>query len=74
MEHYKNLSGRSGVASYEISPGSIRVRFKDGHVYLYTIASAGSRNIEHMKSLGSAGMGLNGFINTTVKKSYISKS
>jgi len=74
MEHYKNLGGQSGVASYEIGSDSIKVRFKDGHVYLYNSASAGSRNIEHMKSLATAGRGLNSFINTTVKKNYASKS
>jgi len=73
MERYKNLSGQSGVAAYEVSPDSIKVQFKDGHVYLYTYASAGSGNVEHMKSLAITGSGLNSFINTTVRKSYASK-
>ena len=74
MEQYKNLSGQSGVSSYEIGNDSIKVRFKDGHVYLYNNASAGRTNIEHMKSLAIAGRGLNSFINTTVRKNYASKS
>ena len=73
MEQYKNLSGQSGVASYEIGSDSITVQFKDGKFYRYTNASAGSQNVEHMKSLASAGQGLNSFINTTVRKNYDSK-
>ena len=73
MESYKNLSGHSGVAAYEIESDSIKVQFKDGHVYLYTYASANSGNVERMKSLAVAGSGLNSFINTSVRKSYASK-
>ena len=73
MESYKNLSGQSGVAAYEIESDSIKVQFKDGHVYLYTYASANSGNVERMKSLAVAGSGLNSFINTSVRKSYASK-
>ena len=73
MESSKNLSGQSGVAAYEIESDSIKVQFKDGHVYLYTYASANSGNVERMKSLAVAGSGLNSFINTSVRKSYASK-
>ena len=73
MERYKNLSGDSGVAAYEIGPDFIRVQFTDGAVYLYTYASAGSHNIEQMKQLARKGQGLNTFINTTVRKLYARK-
>ena len=73
MNHYQNRGGNSGVAAYEIGPDSITVQFKDGAVYLYTNASAGSANIEQMKQLAIAGVGLNSFISTTVRKAYASK-
>jgi hypothetical protein len=73
MERYGNLGGDSGVVAYEIGPDFIRVQFSDGAVYLYTYASAGSHNIEHMKQLARGGQGLNSFINTTVSKAYARK-
>ena len=74
MEQYKNWGGQSNVLACQIGSDSIKVKFKDGHVYLYTNVSAGSRNIEIMKSLASAGSGLNNFINTSLRKNYASKS
>lgn len=74
MERYKNLSGQSGVVAYEIGSDSIKVQFKDGHVYLYNYASTGSQNVEHMKSLAIAGSGLNSFISRVVKKNFASKT
>jgi len=73
MERYKNLGGSSGVVAYEIAADSIRVQFSDGSVYLYTYASAGTSNIEHMKQLATRGQGLNSFINTNVRKAYARK-
>ena len=73
MERYKNLGGNSGVMAYEIGSDFIRVQFFDGSIYLYTYASAGSHNIEHMKQLARNGQGLNSFINTTVRKAYARK-
>lgn len=73
MESYKNTNGDSGVAGYEIGPDYIRVKFKDGSVYLYTYASAGSSNIEQMKKLAVSGSGLNSFINKNVRKRYARK-
>lgn len=73
MEFYKNLSGDSGVAAYEITNDSIKVGFKDGCVYLYTYQSAGSANIERMKSLAISGQGLNSFIIKSVKNRFASK-
>jgi hypothetical protein len=62
-----------GILPYETGPDFIRVQFKDNSVYLYTYASAGSHNIERMKSLAAAGDGLNAFLNTNVKKAYARK-
>jgi hypothetical protein len=73
MERYKNLGGNSAVVAYEIGNDSIKVQFNDGSLYLYNYASAGSSNIEQMKSLAIAGSGLNSFIGRVVKKGYASK-
>ena len=73
MERYRDINGDSGILAYETGPDFIRVQFKDNSVYLYTNASAGSHNIERMKSLAAAGDGLNAFINTNVKKAYARK-
>jgi hypothetical protein len=73
MERYRDIDGDSGVLAYETGPDFIRVQFKDNSVYLYNYASAGTHNIERMKSLAAAGNGLNAFINTNVKKAYAKK-
>lgn len=71
MEKYKNLSGNSGVAGYEIGADFIKVKFKGGSkVYVYDYSSAGRDNIENMKILAKNGSGLNAFINKNVKKLY----
>lgn len=73
METYKNLNGDSGVRAYEIGNDSITVEFKDGSAYLYNYTSAGSSNIEQMKTLAIAGSGLNSYINKNVRKLYATK-
>ncbi len=70
MPRYANLGGDSGVESYEIGDDSITVIFSTGVPYLYTSASAGSANIERMKSLARRGEGLNEFINKYVRDKY----
>ena len=74
MEPYKNLGGNSAVIAYEIGSDFIKVQFHDGWIYTYNDESAGHENIEYMKTLASAGRGLNGFISTVVKEQYVSKS
>ena len=71
MTPYRNLGGNSGIEAYEIGPDFIRVQFSGGSIYLYTYASAGSQNIEHMKQLAVNGQGLNSFITTTVRDDYV---
>lgn len=73
MKRYKNLSRDSGVVAYDIGNESISVQFTDGCVYLYTYHSAGSTNVEHMKSLAISGQGLSSFISQAVKKQFASK-
>lgn len=70
MKTYKNIDGDSGVTAYEDGADFIRVRFKDGAVYIYTDVSAGAQNIAQMKRLAANGDGLNAFINKNVKKKY----
>lgn len=70
MKAYKNIDGDSGVSAYENGADFIRVRFKDGAVYVYTNVSAGAHNIEQMKRLAANGDGLNAFINKNVRKKY----
>ncbi len=73
MQRYLNIGGDSGIYAYESGDDFIRTQFSDGSVYLYTYASAGPQNIDHMKQLAAAGRGLNAFINTNVKRLYARK-
>jgi len=74
IEPYKNLAGDSAVVAYEIENDAIKVQFRDGWIYTYNAESAGHSNIEHMKTLASAGSGLNSFISRVVKGQYAAKS
>jgi hypothetical protein len=73
MERYKNLGGDSSVFGYEFGSDSITVTFNDQACYEYTNLSAGVANINQMKALATRGQGLQGFINTQVKKKYARK-
>ncbi len=73
MITYRNSGGDSGIAACEIGDDSITVQFSDDSVYLYTSQSAGAANIEEMKTLATAGHGLNSFINRHVKFNYAQK-
>jgi len=70
METYNDVNGDSGVAGYESGDDYIRVRFKNGSIYLYTYAQPGQNHVEHMITLAVAGDGLNSYINRNVRKSY----
>ena len=70
MEKYKNLNGQSGVKSYETGSDFIIIEFRNDSRYLYTYESAGSKDIELMKSHAILGYGLNTFINKYVKDKY----
>jgi hypothetical protein len=71
MRSYSNREKYSGIYAYEIGPDHIKVLFRDGALYKYTYASAGRSNIEAMKQLAISGVGLNRYINTHVKRSYV---
>ncbi|MCX3264206.1 hypothetical protein [Pedobacter agri] len=73
MERYLNHSGSSGVAAYQIGEDYIWVQFTSGSIYEYTYSSAGTRNIEEMKSLANSGSGLNSFIMKNVRNKYSRK-
>ncbi|MGB4956937.1 MAG: hypothetical protein WBO49_00625 [Candidatus Saccharimonas sp.] len=79
MQQYKNLSGESNIASYQIGEDYIIVGFEASKYsvamfYKYTYAASGQNVIDHMKQLALHGAGLNSFINThPVKKQYIAK-
>jgi hypothetical protein len=63
MQTYRNLSGASGVAAYEIGDGFIAVRFKPtGDTYWYTNASVGARHVAEMRRLARLGRGLSTYI------------
>ncbi len=73
MKRYKNLSGNSSVAGYEIAKDSVTVRFAAHSVYKYSNQSAGPGNISQMKSLALTGKGLGTFIDTNVKERFARK-
>jgi len=70
---YKNLSGKSKVARYEIRKDAITIRFTDHSVYRYTNQTADPANISKMKTLANAGQGLGTFIDANVKDRFLRK-
>jgi hypothetical protein len=70
MTRYKNLSGESGVDSFELKRASIVIRFTDGATYWYTARSAGARAVAQMKKLALMGKGLATFVNKYVREKY----
>jgi len=73
MKKYKNLSGKSAVAEYEVAKDSVTIGFKNCSTYIYTNQSAGSGNISQMKILALAGKGLSTFIDANVKEAFSRK-
>jgi len=73
MERYKNLSGNSGVAAYESGPDYIKIKFREGGVYLYNYSVTGRDNVERMKKVAEEGKGLSTFINKYVRDDYAAK-
>jgi hypothetical protein len=73
MQRYLDLSGTSGIESYEIGPDFIEIRFHHRPPYVYSYQSAGRANVEHMKVLAKAGRGLSTFIsqNPSVRNGYV---
>ncbi len=73
MQPYKNNGRFTGVVAFESGIDFIKVKFRDGSVYLYTNASAGQQTIKLMNTLAKAGKGLTTFINQHVKTNYAAK-
>jgi len=68
---YKNLSGKSNVAFYNITEDSIEVVFNGSNrVYRYSYKSAGKRNVDELISRARKGYGLNSYINRFCKYLY----
>ena len=76
MTKYKNLGGDSGVDGYEYGDDWIRVRFKDGDVYVYKSSRIGAKHLNTMKTLADSGKGLNAYINVNhyVRDGWSSKN
>jgi len=71
MNRYKNLSGNSGVAYYEIGSEYIKVRFNYSNtIYTYSYLKAGEQHVENMKSLAENGRGLSSYIARNVSTLY----
>ncbi len=73
MEKYGNRNGNSSVLSYEIGTDYIRVGFSSGCIYEYTYSSAGTGEVELMKSYAMNGKGLNNFIKKYGQDNYSKK-
>ena len=73
MKKYKNLGGKSAVASYKVAKDSVTVGFTTNAVYIYSNQSAGSSNVSRMKALALAGKGLGTFIDANVKERFARK-
>jgi hypothetical protein len=73
MTPYANLSGNSGVESFEIGADSITVKFKKGGAYLYTSLTPGRIDLNEMVKRAKAGKGLSTYISTVVGKRYARK-
>lgn len=70
MTPYSNLSGRSGIVGYDYDTTSIRVYFRTGSIYLYTVGSADASTITRMIQLAQQGSGLNSYIQQYAKYAY----
>jgi len=71
MERYRNWSGTSGIAAYEIGADFITVKFIDtSRTYTYSYRRAGRTHVETMKTLALRGSGLNKYINRHVRSLY----
>lgn len=74
MKTYKNLSGDSGVVTYEIGKTSIKIKFAgESGVYIYDYKRPGKREVEKMKELAQKGQGLSTYISQEVGTNFSSK-
>ena len=73
MKRYKNISGNSKVAGYEIGKDSVTVRFATCSVYRYSNQSVGPDNVSRMKTLALAGKGLGTFMDAGITERFSRK-
>ena len=73
MQAYKNLSGDSGVTHYELRPGSLTLRFRNGDTYLYDRRHPGPRHLARMQTLARRGQGLATYVSQHVRHNYAAK-
>ncbi|WP_257385602.1 hypothetical protein [Tahibacter caeni] len=63
MQRYASQSGKPyGATGFEIEPGAIVVRFRNGRRYRYTLRSCGAPHVRAMKRLALAGEGLSTYV------------
>jgi hypothetical protein len=70
MERYRNRSGNSGIAAYEIRAAAIVLRFNGGGTYLYDRSAPGADHVAAMQRLARAGEGLTTYVNQQVRGKY----
>lgn len=73
LHHYRNDSGRSGVAGFADLPDGLAVEFGDGRVYLYNYDCPGRFHVDHMKALAREGRRLSTYISRHVGKRYAAR-
>lgn len=73
MQAYRDVKGDSGISAYESGPGWIKIRFRDGGVYLYDGSSPGAAHVIRMQALAQDGNGLNTYINKHVRENYAAR-
>jgi hypothetical protein len=71
MTPYKNLSGDSGVVTYDIGATFIKIQFRSGpQIYIYDYAIPGAHHVEQMKKLAIKGKGLAAYVSHNIKDNY----
>lgn len=73
MQPYKDRTGDSGIAAYELGEGSITIEFHKGGVYLYNAERPGASHVHEMRKLAEFGDGLNTYINKFVRRNHAGK-
>jgi len=73
MKTYKNLSGDSAIAAYEIGNSFIKIKFSGGDTYTYNHKIPGKVVVEKMKDLALKGRGLGSYIMDEVKTNFAFK-
>ena len=68
MTTYNDVTGTSGITSFQIRDDSITIEYKNGSAYQCSDQVAGAANVGHMKTLAASGQGLNSFINKNLTK------